>query len=289
MDDRTLKPMGARKLRVQDYIRILSAAVPVLGQPRSFQLGSPIDGKEAVRLAGVKVSQLRKILGELLLVPGIDRSVSEILAYEPLADPSNDAEPIATSASTSIPRLDAALRHLGGQVALLLLAFKGIVAGDDPPMITSLQGLYDLIDWLRSNGIHRDESIQSRECSVKGWEIVRSTSTGKVMPTYSVAAKLAGLPLIAPWVIDVLRAELSPQRLMPYCIGNWNGFDGERGYRTLADAAEAIRVARGWSEIHLSERQFETEASIPVFLAYPTAEQRDLDWQDAPYIWETCS
>jgi hypothetical protein len=281
--------MGARKMRVQDYIRILSAAVPVLGQPRSFQLASPIDGEEAVRLAGVKVSQLRKMLGELLLVPGIDGTASEVLAYEPLANPSNDAEPIATSASTAIPRLDAVLRHLGGQVALLLLAFEGIVAGDNPPMITSLQGLYDLIEWLMANGIQRDDSIQSPECSVRGWGIVRLTSPGKVMPTYSVAAKLAGLPSIAPWVVDALRAELSPQRLMPYCVGYWNGFDGERSYRTLAEAAEAIRVARGWSEIHLSARQFETEANVPVFLAYPTADTRDLEWQDAPYIWETCS
>jgi|SRR5688572_26779886 hypothetical protein len=156
-------------------------------------------------------------------------------------------------------------------------------------MITSLQGLYDLIEWLRANGIQRDDSIHSRECSVRGWGIVRSTSPGKAMPTYSVAAKLAGLPSIAPWVVDALRAELSPQRLMPYCVGDWNSFDGERSYRTLAEAAEAIRVARGWSEIHLSERQFQTEANVPVFLAYPTAEKRDLEWQDAPYIWEMCS
>jgi hypothetical protein len=120
-----LKPMGARRMRVQDYIRILSAAVPVLRQPRSFQLASPIDGKEAVRLAGVKVSQLRKMLGELLLVPGIDRSASEVLAYEPLANPSNDAEPIATSALTAIPRLDAVLRHLGGCCLPLKESWRG--------------------------------------------------------------------------------------------------------------------------------------------------------------------
>jgi hypothetical protein len=73
-----------------------------------------------------------------------------------------------------------------------------------------------------------------------------------------------------------------------YCLGGWNGFDSNPDYATLADAAEAIRLAEGWAEVHLSKPTFETECSIPVFHAYPTAEElgADHEWRRAPCIWE---
>jgi len=73
-----------------------------------------------------------------------------------------------------------------------------------------------------------------------------------------------------------------------YVIGGWNGFDTETDYDTLAEAAEALRIAEGWTEIHLSGKMLTTEASLPTWVAYPTANARDADsgWESAPVIYQ---
>ena len=74
----------------------------------------------------------------------------------------------------------------------------------------------------------------------------------------------------------------------PYVIGSFSGFQSKPDYDTLAEATEALRIAEGWTEIHLSERMLTTEASLPTWVAYPTASARDADtgWEYAPYIYQ---
>jgi hypothetical protein len=287
---------------VADYVRILYAALPVLAAPRGIEPASPIAGNQVVRLAGVQAGQLRKTLGELRLVPGIRDLASELLSRELLANASDDAEPTAAVDSTAVSRLDAALRHLGGQVALLLRAFHEIAqeepgfvrvaaprnAGDLAcTMITSTQGLNELIAWLRVSSAQHDDSVRFGECNVRGWQIVRSTSPGGVL-TYFVAARLAGLPPIAPWVINSILANKPPVRCRAYRVEQCSRLDVDVQYSTLAAAAEAVRHAQRWTEIHLSDEWLETEAQIPTRAAYPTAEARDAATEEmkAPHIYE---
>jgi hypothetical protein len=71
-----------------------------------------------------------------------------------------------------------------------------------------------------------------------------------------------------------------------YQTGSWAHLDSEK-YATLAEAADALRRAMGWTELHLTDSILTTEAALPTCHAYPTAELRDADdWMKAPCIYE---
>ncbi len=73
---------------------------------------------------------------------------------------------------------------------------------------------------------------------------------------------------------------------MHYQTGSWAHMDREK-YATLAEAAEAVRRAKGWTEIHLSDAVLTTEAALPTYHAYATAEQREADdWERAPCVYK---
>jgi len=60
----------------------------------------------------------------------------------------------------------------------------------------------------------------------------------------------------------------------PYVVGGLNGFDPQPEYATLLEAAEAVRVANGWADVHLSDEGATTIALVPTWTAYPTQEAR---------------